>query len=73
MQSISPEVIFRGEKAWQRSIPEIKRLTNRPLVIGRSESTNSLRNKICSDLKNYNFEVFSSKLEFDCCYEDIRE
>ena len=71
MQSISPEVIFRGENAWQKSIPEIKKLTKRPLLIGRSESTISLRKKICSDLKNHNFEVYSSNLKFDCCYEDI--
>jgi glycerol dehydrogenase-like iron-containing ADH family enzyme len=71
MQSISPETIFRGNHAWQKSLPQIIKLTKRPLVLGRGINTNKLRNKIFNDLKNKNLNVNFANLKFDCCYEDI--
>ena len=71
MQSISPEIIFRGDNAWNQSLPEIASLTKSPLILGRSLKTHNLRNKIFRDLKNLSLEVNSVNLEFDCCYEDI--
>ena len=71
MQSISPEIIFRGNYAWEKSLPLISKLTKNPLILGRSIHTNNLRNKIFIDLKNQNLSVNSAELQFDCCYEDI--
>ncbi len=71
MQSISPETIFRGNYAWKKSLPEISKLTKRPLILGRGVNTNNLRNKIFIDLRNLNLNVNTTNLEFDCCYEDI--
>ncbi len=71
MQSISPEIIFRGIDAWRKALPHITKLTKRPLILGRSDSTQNLRNKIFRDLKNNNLNVNSANLHFDCCYEDI--
>jgi len=71
MQSISPEIIFRGNGAWKKALPKIIELTNRPLILGRSESTNYLRNKICNELRDQNLFVYSANLHFDCCQEDI--
>jgi len=71
MQSISPEIIFRGNNAWQKSLPQITKLTKSPLILGRGIHTNKLRNRIFNDLKNQNLKVTSANLEFDCCYEDI--
>jgi len=71
MQSISPETIFRGNNAWQESLPQIIKLTKRPLILGRGICTNILRNKIFNDLKNQNLKVNFANLKFDCCYEDI--
>jgi len=71
MQSISPEIIFRGNYAWQKSLPQITKLTKSPLILGRGIHTNNLRNRIFNDLKNQNLNVTSANLEFDCCYEDI--
>jgi glycerol dehydrogenase len=71
MQSISPESIFRGNYAWEESIPQITKLAKTPLVLGRGFHTNNLRNKIIIDLKNQNLNVNSANLHFDCCYEDI--
>ena len=52
MQSISPEIIFRGNNAWQKSLPQITKLTKSPLILGRGIHTNKLRNRIFNDLKN---------------------
>ena len=71
MQSISPEVIFRGNYAWEKSLPKITKLTKSPIILGRGIHTNYLRNKIFIDLKNQNLNVNSANLQFDCCYEDI--
>ncbi len=71
MQSISPETIFRGNDAWEKAIPQITKLTNNPLILGRSINTYNLRNKIFRDLKNQNLNVNSADLQFDCCHEDI--
>ena len=71
MQSISPETIFRGNYAWEKSFPQITKLTKSPLILGRSIHTNNLRNKIFIDLKSHNLNVNSVDLKFDCCYEDI--
>ncbi len=71
MQSISPETIFRGNYAWEESLPQITKLTKSPLVLGRTNNTENLRNKIFFDLKNHNLNVNSECLQFDCCYEDI--
>ena len=71
MQLISPETIYRGNYAWEKSLPQITKLTKSPLILGRSIYTNNLRNKIFIDLKNQNLNVNSVDLKFDCCYEDI--
>ena len=71
MQSISPEIIFRGNDAWEKALPQIIKLTKSPLILGRSIYTNVLKNKIYRDLKNQNLNVNSVDLQFDCCYEDI--
>ncbi len=71
MQSISPEIIFRGNYAWEKSLPQITKLTKSPLILGRGIHTNNLRNKIFIDLKDQNLSVNSTNLQFDCCYEDI--
>ena len=71
MQSISPETIYRGNYAWEESLPKITKLTKSPLILGRGVETNNLRNNIFNDLKNQNLNVNSANLQFDCCYEDI--
>ena len=67
MHSISPEIIFRGNYAWQESLPQITKLTKSPLILGRGIHTNILRNKIFNDLKNQNLNVNFANLQFDCC------
>jgi len=71
MQSISPEIIFRGNDAWVKALPHITAITKSPLILGRSIHTHKLRSKIFNDLKNLKLVVNSANLQFDCCYEDI--
>ena len=71
MHLISPEKIIRGNNAWIEAIPEIKQISKRPLLLGRSLSTENLRHKIYIDLKKNNFDVQICNLLFDCCYEDL--
>jgi len=57
MQSISPETIYRGNSAWEKSLPQITKLTKSPLILGRGIQTNNLRNNIFNDLKNQKLNV----------------
>ncbi len=71
MHSISPEILFRGKNAWNKALPHITKLTKRPLILGKSTQTSSLRNLIVRDLRDQKLEAYSADLEFDCCFEDI--
>ena len=71
MQSISPEIIFRGFDAWKNALPKISQLTKRPLILGRSSQTHNLRERIFKDLKNEALNVHSANLHYDCCHEDL--
>ncbi len=71
MQLISPEKIFRGNGAWLKALPHIKKFSRKPLLLGRSLSTNKIRKKVYKDLYDENISVCASNLNFDCCYEDL--
>jgi len=71
MQLISPEVVFRGKDSWLEALPKIAKLTNFPLLLGRSNNTNTIRKRIYEDLKQIDIQVFVENLKFDCCQEDL--
>ena len=71
MQLISPEKIFRGNNAWKKSLTHIKKISKRPLLLGRSLSTKNIRHQIYKDLQDNHFHINTSNLQFDCCYEDL--
>ena len=71
MQLISPQKIFRGNDAWYKSLPQIKKFSKRPFILGRSEATDNIRQQIYKDLLEENFEIYISNLKYDCCYEDL--
>ncbi len=72
MQLISPEKIFRGNGAWLEALPHIKKLSKRPLILGKSLLTKNIRQKVYKDLHDENISINSSNLKFDCCYEDLK-
>ena len=65
MHLISPEKIFRGNNAWLNSILEIKKISKRPLILGRSLSTKDIRYKIYKDLEAHNFNIYTSNLHLE--------
>ena len=71
MQIISPDKVIRGSNAWQRSLPEIVKISKSPLLLGRSLSTRPLRSLISRDLRELNLKVYNSELEIDCCEHDL--
>ena len=71
MQLISPKKIFRGNNAWKKSLTHIKKISKRPLLLGRSLSTKNIRHQIYKDLQDNHFHINTSNLHFDCCYEDL--
>ena len=71
MQLIAPQKIVRGSGAWFKALPLIKKVSKRPLVLGRSEATHNIRDRIYKDLLEENLEIHISNLNYDCCYEDL--
>ena len=71
MHLISPGKVIRGKNAWEKSIPEIVKITKKPLILGRSANTRNLRYKISNDLLQAELNISHSELEFDCCEEDL--
>ena len=70
--SISPEKVVRGEGAWLKSIDQIATLCTRPLLIGRSKATRSLRSSLKKDLLSLGIQPISLELDHDCCDLDIQ-
>ena len=71
MYLVSPKRVFKGNKAWDKALSEISKLTKSPLVVGRSNSTYTLRKKIIQDLNLYKINTINETLHFDCCEEDL--
>ena len=71
MQLISPQKVFRGDGAWLKALPQIKKISKRPLLLGRSLSTDYLRQQIYKSLQDENLGTCLANLKFDCCYEDL--
>ena len=71
MYLVSPKRVFKGNKAWEKALPEVSKLTRSPLLLGRSNATRSLREKITQDLNLYNSKPTNETLLFDCCEQDL--
>ena len=69
--SIAPAAVLRGEGAWAESLPQIKALCSRPLVLGRSSSTAELRQHLTADLESVGLAPTDAQLQFDCCELDL--
>ncbi len=70
---ISPARVVKGEKAWVKSTDLIAKISKRPLILGRSNSTKRIRNSIEKDLLNEGIAPFSFELDNDCCEIDIQK
>ena len=70
--SIAPSKVVRGEDAWIKSIDLVTQLCKRPLLIGRSSSTKSIRTSFKKDLLLKGIQSISLDLDHDCCELDIQ-
>ena len=69
--AIAPSRVIRGEQAWQRSLPAIADLCQRPALLGRSPATHAIRAGFKTDLTESALTVVEAQLNFDCCEEDL--
>ncbi len=69
--AIAPSRVIRGEQAWQRGLPAIAALCQRPALLGRSSATQSIRAGLKADLTGSDLTVVEAQLNFDCCEEDL--
>ena len=70
--SISPSMVVRGKEAWIKSLDLIIKLCKRPLILGRSNSTKSIRTTFKKDLLRKGIQSISLELDHDCCDLDIQ-
>ena len=71
IQSISPNKIIRGKKAWEEAKIYIHNICKKPLLIGRSDCTKRIRNQLNCDLLNLGLSTTICDLNYDCCYLDL--
>ena len=70
--AIAPAVVLRGEGAWAEALSKISALCSRPLLLGRSQATVSLRSALASDLVHSCLTPQPAELRYDCCEEDLQ-
>ncbi|MEA5423902.1 iron-containing alcohol dehydrogenase family protein [Synechococcus sp. CCY9201] len=68
---IAPARVLRGPGAWLDSLDAVATLTRRPLLLGRSNATQSLRASLLVDLQGHGCAPTSAELQHDCCEEDL--
>ena len=70
--AIAPASVLRGDGAWDEALPQIASLCTRPLVLGRSVSTEAHRQRLVTDLKSHGLSPLQDQLHFDCCEQDLQ-
>ena len=69
---ISPSKVVRGEGAWVKSLDLITKLCKKPIIIGRSKTTKTIRASLFKDLLFKGIQPISFELKHDCCEIDIQ-
>ena len=69
--AIAPATVLRGSGAWQEAISPIATLSRRPLLLGRSTATRSLRQQLATDLLQAGLNCQQAELQHDCCQDDL--
>ncbi len=69
--NIAPDIVLRGEGAWNEAQNIIPSICRSPLLIGRSKDTANLRFRLLEDLNRLGLKPFSAELKYDCCEEDL--
>ena len=71
--AISPACVLRGPGAWQEALERIPTLCQRPLLLGRSAATGTLRASLAADLGSVGVLAVPAELRHDCSEEDLQE
>ena len=71
-QAIAPATLLRGQGAWGEALTRLPQLCQRPFLLGRSISTQPLRDQLCIDLASLGLSVTTANLQFDCCEIDLQ-
>jgi glycerol dehydrogenase len=71
MHSIAPAELLRGSGVWHRALESISKICCKPLFLGRSSTTYSLRLKLINSLEINGLSVEQAVLKFDCCEQDL--
>jgi len=69
--SIAPSRVIRGESAWIKAQQLIPSICKRPVILGRSDTTDQIREILFEDLLNLKINPIKAKLEYDCCEKDL--
>jgi len=70
--AIAPAAVLRGDGAWIEALDAVARLSQQPLLLGRSSATRALRHNLGSDLQQRGLAVQAAELEYDCCEQDLQ-
>ncbi|MBM5797585.1 MAG: iron-containing alcohol dehydrogenase family protein [Cyanobacteria bacterium K_Offshore_0m_m2_072] len=71
--AIAPERVLRGCGAWDEALGLIPALCTRPLLLGRSDATASLRAELASQLLQAGLQPVPALLRADCCDPALAE
>jgi glycerol dehydrogenase-like iron-containing ADH family enzyme len=69
--AIAPGHVVRGRGAWERALPLLPALSQRPLLLGRSTATAPLRRRLLADLEQIDLVAQPALLQHDCCETDL--
>ena len=69
--AIAPATVLRGPGVWPEALPQIVGLTQRPLLLGRSQATAALRQRLAESLRSAGLDPWLADLSHDCCDEDL--
>ena len=72
-QSISPERVLRGDGVWEEGKKIIRLMSQRPLLLGRSYSTKSIRERLFQELSEINLAPVFCEMDNDCCEKDLNK
>ncbi len=70
--AIAPARVLRGPGAWPAALPLIAELSHRPLLLGRSEATAGLRQRLAAELAAQGLAPQPATLSHDCCEPDLQ-
>jgi glycerol dehydrogenase len=68
---VAPAQVVRGPQAWTQALPNLAQLTRRPLLLGRSQCTAPLRQRLAEDVGAQGLVWHSWTLRHDCCEQDL--